>query len=239
MTNQVFDPARISKISKIMPQFSKVAAKDDHVLMGLEGDPAYPFSNTTRPTAIVQEVRHSHDGTTVDLKLSDGTIKSINEFTIAPSDVWEYSDKGFEKVMEREREMYRAETALSKDPERVEYRGVDDLREQVTMLRSELDAERQLTRNFHNTYIATLHELASDMCRMDAGGENAPFCHTFKTEFAKMQSRAEDNLYRGTNEKKAAVEDRAVVNEVSESDGDSLSDMEELAEREVGMSDYF
>ena len=242
MANQVFDPARISKISKIMPQFSKVAARGDEVLMGLEGDPAFPFSNQDRPTAIVEDVRHTDNGTTVDLRLPNGDIKSINEYTIAPPDVWEFSDKGFEKVMEREREMYRAETELTRSrpsaPDSVDYRGVDGLKEEIAMLRSELEAERQLTRNFHNTYIATLHELASDVCRLDGNGENAQFCRTFNAEFTKMQARAEGDVYRGTTEA-AGEEQEAEEAEFTESEGESLSDVEDLAEREIGMSDYF
>jgi len=239
MTSQVFDPARIEKISRIMPQFSKVAAKGDEVLLGLQGDPAFPFSNKNRPSAIIEEVRQSKNGTMVDLRLDDGSRKSINEFTIAPGDVWEFSDKGFEKVMDRERAQYRSEAALNeKKIEKVDYRGVEDLREQVAALRSELQAERQLTRNFHNTYIATLHELANDVCSLDSKGDGAQFCRTFNSEFTKMQSRAEDGLYRGvTDDGKEGGEEEDDEEEGEE--GESVESLSDAEEEQNGVSDYF
>ena len=49
--NLAFDQDRIEKVSKIMPQFTKVAAVGDKVLMGLEGDPSFPFAGKTRTSA--------------------------------------------------------------------------------------------------------------------------------------------------------------------------------------------
>ena len=87
---EVYEPDRISKISKIMPQFSSVAEAGDTVLMGLEGDPAFPYANTRRPMATVDRVdRDAVNGTPGTLRLPGGSTGTINEHTIAPPDAGE------------------------------------------------------------------------------------------------------------------------------------------------------
>lgn len=228
----VFAPERIEKISKIMPQFSKVAQVGDMVLMGLEGDPAFPFKEDSRPSATVTKVSQTEDGNnTVTLELSDGNIKEVSSYTIAPGDVWEFSDESFANVMERERKM-QEEKMRAEDAARAEesaYRGTNDLEKQINELRAELEAERQLTRNFHNTYIASLHELANDVCALDPSGKGCQFCRTFNAEYTKMQSRGEKSLYRGSD--KESAEEKYT----SDDDAESLSDHE----KNDLESDYF
>ena len=245
---QVFDPDRISKISQIMPQFAQVAAVGDTVLMGLEGDPAFPYKRDNRPSAVVSNIEKKHGNIEVTLTMSDGTKKTVGEYTISPSEVWEFTDSSFAKVMERERR--QQETQLAKQQEHAEsrmqtYRGnsASSLHEEVAMLRAELESERQLTRNFHNTYITSLHELASDVCKLDSTGKCAAFCRTFNAEYEKMQSRAEQSVYRGTrtssrndNDEEDDEEEEQDEELMTSSDVDSLSDVER---RPMGESDYY
>lgn len=225
MSAEVYDTSRITKISKIMPQFSKVAAPGDTVLMGLEGDPAYPYTNTARPSATITDVSYRGTNTyDIGLKLDDGSRKTVSSMTINPEEVFEYDDKSFENVLRREQEnMNRAEGKL--ESSRAENNMMNDdmiqsLRSEITTLRKELNAQVELTRNFHNTYIATLNEVASDMCQMDASGENAKFCRTFHNEYSKMQTRAENAEYRGAED---AVEEDDDVDSM-QSDVDEFTD---------------
>ena len=212
--------------------------------MGLEGDPAFPFKNAaSRPVARVAAInRDATEGTTVTLNLSNGETKKVNEFTIAPPDVWEFTDASFKNVMDRERvkqerEAARAESAMRRSA--TEYRGdtSNNLQKQVDSLRKALEEERQLTRNFHNTYIASLHELANDVCKLDSTGKNAQFCRTFNQEFEKMQARAESGVYRGRGGNTSARKQKQDEDFFSQSDDaeESLSE----AEFAIGDSDYF
>lgn len=183
-----------------MPQFSNVANVGDQVLMGLEGDPAFPFKGQ-RPTAVVTKVSNKGgDDVNLTLKLSTGEEKIVNPYTIDPKSVWEFSDDTFTKVMERERAVQAKAMAAEKArAEPAVYRGTpNDMHAQISQLRKELAEERQLTRNFHNTYIASLHELANDVQSLDTTGKACQFCRTFNSEYKKMQSRGEMSLYRGT-----------------------------------------
>jgi len=258
-SSQVFDASRIDKISKIMPNFTKVAQVGDTVLMGLEGDPVFPYSSAPRPSARVVNVSNDADPT-VTLSLNDGSQKVVTSYTIAPNDVFEFTDESFANVLERERkqqeEMMREQQALhynqqeQQELSRAEsstYRSTSSLETQIASLRAELDAERQLTRNFHNTYIASLHELANDVCKLDVSGNLAQFCRTFNDEYSRMQSRAEHGVYRGST-------NRARYEEEEEEEAEQEQQEEEYEEEEQfgfsedslsadegfdGQSDYF
>lgn len=235
----VFEASRIDKISKIMPNFSKVAQVGDQVLMGLEGDPAFPYSYGNRPYGTVVEVYDVHGEPTLTLECSDGSRKSVNSYTISPTDVWEFTDQSFSNVLERERVQQealsnnRAESHFSDE----KYRGGQNLEDQVAQLRAELETERQLTRNFHNTYIASLHELANDVCKLDTTGNHANFCRTFNDEYKKMQSRGEQSLYRGVRNREDDEEEYEDEEEdfAQHDSENSLSDLEDFN----GQSDYF
>ena len=203
-----FDAERVSKISQIMPQFSKVAQKGDKVLMGLEGDPKFPSDfKKNRPMATISNIEVlGDDEYNVKLSMEDGTTKTVNSLSLSARDVWEFSDESFRNVMNREKEkMTRAEANIkSSTPE---YRGsnndVMELKNEISQLKSELAAERATSRSFHNTMIASMHELANDICKMDTSG-NAEFCKVFRNEYTKMmKARGESSLdnidYRGLN----------------------------------------
>lgn len=199
MMSNVFDPERVSKISKIMPQFSDVAKVGDEVHMGLVGDPAFPYQDGARPVATVSSVEKHGENVQINLTMQDGTIKKVDKYTISPEGVWEFTDESFKHVLQREREAFemRAEARMQPRKE-ISYRGVDAAHAEIQKLRAELQTEKELVRNFHNTYIASLSELASDICKIDVD-QAANFCRTFKTEYEKMVSRPETS-YRGTKE---------------------------------------
>ena len=202
MSSQVYQQDRIDKISRIMPHFSKVAEVGDRVMMGLEGDPAYPFGSE-RPLATVTGVKNNGDDVIVNLRMDNGAEQSVSSMSINPKEVWEFTDDAFQKVMAREqRHAARAEAALAGpivEPETLpDNRSVSEMQSQIDELKAELRAERDMTRNFHNVYIKTMHELASDVMKLDRDGDTCQFCKVFDKEYTKMQNRAEDSLYRGT-----------------------------------------
>jgi len=240
---QVFDQDRVLKIGAIMPKFNEVAQPGDSVLMGLEGDPKFPYTASNRPSATIETITRNNTGTEIRLKLSNGTYKTVNEYSVGPADVWEYSDHAFQQVFERERNKVqpkqshtsRSESALAES-------GSKSLQAQISQLRSELESERQMTRNFHTTYVASLHELASDVCKLDTSGKHASFCRTFNNEYDKMQNRGEKSLYRGVGGGKMAYDNdqnkqQDYADSFTESEADSLSDAEDL--QALNESDYF
>lgn len=223
MASNVYDTDRIEKIARITPYFSSVAEVGDEVLMGLEGDPAFPQRfNTNRPVATVSNIEKGTDGHIITFTHRDGTEQTINSQTIAPTEVWEFTDRTFENVLNRER--MRAEATMYDPPEAPEYRGsTDGLIEEIRRLRSELEAEKQLTRNFHNVYIETLNELTRDVVSLESGG-STKFCKTFGNEYERM--RAESSMYRGAQS----------YEEEEEEEDDVLSQVSEAVDE---LTDYF
>lgn len=192
-----------------MPQFSKVAAEGDTVLMGLEGDPLFPFkSGRERPSAVITKVTHRDNDSIVTLRMKDGSTQNVNSMTLAADQIWEFDDKSFQTVLERQKAEVTARSE-SKVEEVPEYRGIDDsvvnsLKQEIDSLKQELAAERENSKNFHNTMIASMNEMASDICKLDTSGKHTDFCKTLTGEYTKlMESRAEGNLntvntdYRG------------------------------------------
>tara|TARA_B110001450_G_scaffold252416_1_gene274153 strand:- start:297 stop:1046 length:750 start_codon:yes stop_codon:yes gene_type:complete len=242
----VYQPERISKISRIMPQFAKVAEVGDTVMMGLEGDPANPWTDSaSRPMATIVDKASQVDGTSVKLRMDDGTERTVNEYSIAPGDVWEFTDVSFAKVMERERAAQaRAEEPIVPDSA---YRGdasiVDELRHEIQNLKAELDAEKRSVRSFQNTYIMTMKELANDVMKLDTKGDCANFCRTFSSEYEKMRTRAEESIYRGTNSQTKSHDNTALFadeeEEESEEEFSEESEEEYETAQQLAMSDFF
>lgn len=195
MPSPIYETDRLEKISQIMPQFSKVAAVGDSVLMGLEGDPAFPSKyNTSRPVAKITDVREANpEEVEVTLSFEDGTERKVNSSTISPYDVWEFDDDTFQKVMKREQtkaeDQARAEAQINE-----KFRGTSDadaLRKEVGELKALVEQEREHARSFNNTLIASMREMANDICKLDKKNNGAEFCRVFRNEYGKMLARAE------------------------------------------------
>ena len=148
---------------------------------------------------MITNVQNNGDDFLVQLRMKDGTEKTVSSMSINPRDVWEYTDTAFEKVMVREHENAgRAENSLAVTAITEDNGMLKNMQKQIESLKSELHEERETTRNFHNIYIKTMNEMASDMIKLDTDGQSCSFCHVFKNEFTKMQNRAEESLYRGS-----------------------------------------
>ena len=200
-----FEQDRVTKISQIMPQFCKVANTGDTVLMGLEGDPLYPSDfKSSRPSATITNVSHRKNDSLVSLKMPDGSIKEVSSMTLAADQVWEFDDASFRNVMERQQKKHA--------PTQPEYRGVDDfnsLKKEISQLRNELNdakyrgsndmikemktemnsmkeqlnAEKIASKNFQNTIIESMNQMAADVCNVNP---NAEFCQVLNKEYSKL-----------------------------------------------------
>lgn len=186
-----YNQDRVNKISQIMPQFSKVAKAGDTVLMGLEGDPLFPSKyGNSRPSATITRVEERENESFVHMQLSNGETKQVSSLSLSPEDVWEFDDHSFKNVLERQ-------AGTSKD--NVNYRGTSSsemvqLREEVNSLKELLDEERYSVKQFQNTVIASMNEMAADICKLDTSGKNTEFCRTLSSEYTKMVNRAENSL---------------------------------------------
>lgn len=213
----LYDHDRLEKISRITPYFSSVAKVGDVVYRGLEGDPEFPVDwQHNRPTATITDITRSSEGIVLTMS-SNGETFQVDEHSIAPKKVWEFTDDTFQNVLARE----RAEHSLMQD---TSYRGTtQDLYDEIRQLRNDLEAEKSYNRDFHNVYIQSLSEIAKDIMGVESGtGTN--FAKTFDQEYTRM--RAENAMYRGSEEE--------------EEEEDEVSDDASDNESAVGsLTDYF
>ena len=70
---------------------------------------------------------------------------------------------------------------------------LEHLQKEVRLLKDEI--ERHQTTNEH--ILKAMNEMATDICRLDKGGNNTEFCRVFQTEFQRMQSKKESPAFRG------------------------------------------
>ena len=188
--SQLYDPDRLSKIGEIMPRFNQHVQEGDEIYLGLEGDPAFPSEfKENRPKGVVTKVKHSDDSgesTTIRVKMENGQSVDIAPHSIDPQRVWEFTDESFQEVLKRSIAESEPEVAAPEP----EYRGGNDdigaLRAEISKMKAAYEQEFAETRNFNNTLIATLNEMASDVCAVS--GEKAGFCSVFKNEYSKMMT---------------------------------------------------
>lgn len=192
----LYDSERIGKISTIMPNFANVAEKGDVVRMGLEGDPLYNSSLAKFGTIEMIENGDMPDEKIVSIRDHEsGNVRAFSSTSIKPNEVWEFTDSTFKNVLQREQVKHRAEQAIN---DQQVYRGSDQinmLRDEISNLRSLIEMETVQRKDFSNTVIETMKEIASDVCKSNS---DAPFCRMFQSEYTKMVNRAEGGIYRGS-----------------------------------------
>ena len=127
--------------------------------------------------------------------------------SLAADQLWEFDILTFKNVMDRRKEMMPSPVAspVASPARSPQYRGSGDelssLRAEISELKELLEFERANTRNFHNTMIASLNEMAGDICKLDSKGGKTEFCRVLNNEYSKlMKSRAEGQVsYRGSD----------------------------------------
>lgn len=176
----VYDRHRLSSISEIMPRFSDVVREGDEVQLGLDGDPLFPEEwNTHRPYGVVTQVKNTDEGASLRVQLNSGETVTLPSYSLDPEKVWEFTDRSFENVLERQSDDV---TYRSASPEADLQREIDELK--INKMQQE---------QFNETLLSTLNEMARDYCKLAAAsGEEAGFCNVFTTEYAKMMGPKED-----------------------------------------------
>lgn len=204
MSSNIFDSDRVSKIGEIMPRFQQHVQPGDQIMLGLEGDPAFPYGED-RPVGTVTRTKSLEDGSTsVRVRMNTGQSVTLQPNTVDPKQVWEFTDDSFQKVLAR---------SVQPEPERPEqtYRGttneVDSLRQELDMIKAQMHAEAQEVRKFNNTLISTLNEISQDVCKTNS---DANFCKVFATEYRSMME----------NDAAPASESKYFDSDFSDSDGD-------------------
>lgn len=200
-----YDSERVNKIAQIMPNFAKVCQPGDKVLMGLEGDPLFPKRFlTNRPEATITSVTERENDHLIGLTYENGETQKVSSMSLASDEVWEYSDATFRNVMERQKAEQFKEPSYKGTSE------IEQLRSEMSEMKRRMEEQITNSKNFHNTMIASLNEMASDICRLDSTGANTEFCRVLHNEYSKMtDSRAEGDMeeYQSSGEEDFSADD--------------------------------
>lgn len=184
---QLYDAERLQKIGEIMPRFCQHVQEGDEIAFGLEGDPLFPTEyKEDRPVGIVTKVKSTGDAATLRVQMKNGNVIDIPPHSVDPQRVWEFTDDTFQQVLKRSIEKNMpSEEPDYRGAESAEVNELQSLREEFRNMRETFAREVQESKNFNNTLIATLHEMASDVCR---NNENSGFCSVFSDEYKKMMN---------------------------------------------------
>lgn len=188
----LYDRERVEKIGQIMPRFSEHVEVGDEILLGLEGDPMFPAKyNENRPKGTVMKVKQLDGGASIRVRMDNGNTVTLKPGELDPQKVWEFSDESFQRVLERslqpeptpEQEMEPPNYRSSFVSEMGSMSEVQQLRQELAMLKSQYENDQMEARQFNNTLIATMNEVAQDVCAVNS---NAGFCNVFANEYRSM-----------------------------------------------------
>jgi hypothetical protein len=177
-----------------MPRFNQHVREGDEILLGLEGDPMFPSGfKENRPKGVVTRVKSTDtngENTSIRVKMDGGQTVDIAPHSIDPQRVWEFTDESFSNVLKRSIAEQESNQSLDESAtDEPSYRGSNEvlqLRQELMEMKKNQELEVEQTRNFNNTLIATLNEMASDVCAVSS--DKAGFCSVFKNEYSKMMS---------------------------------------------------
>lgn len=212
----LYDPERVDKISQIMPRFSEHVQVGDEILLGLEGDPLYPEKyNDYRPKGVVTKVKQLDGGASIKVQMENGSKVTLAPGELDPQKVWEFSDDSFQKVLQRSipQEQSNFESNDYRGSENVDFKSsssdIQQLKQELAMLKSQYETDQIEARQFNNTLIATMNEVAQDVC---ASNPNAGFCNIFTGEYRSM--------FKGGDNSTTMKEDKMFDSDFSDSDSD-------------------
>jgi hypothetical protein len=192
----MYDADRLRKIGEILPGLCSYARKGDEIQLGLDGDPLFPVSyrGSNRPTGVIENIDNEGDATVVTARMNDGTTKKLSSRTVSAYDSWEFTDRGFATVKERE------EIAAARSETMDEYRGISDenVESKMARLESDLSSFGQTHDAFRKTVIATLKEIASDVDALAvSNGQKTKFCSFLTERYDDMMQARSEISFRG------------------------------------------
>ena len=162
-----------------MPKLSEHVRIGDRITLGLEGDPKFPYSNTTRPIGDVVNVLKQNDGLVdLNVKLSNGDTVRLAAGSIAADQIWEFTEDSFRNVLERS--ISAQNVSSSNNDIESSYRGSVNESQDIVELRKALEIQVQESNDFNQTVVKTLNEMAKDIISMNP---SAKFCSVFASEY--------------------------------------------------------
>lgn len=203
--SNLYDADRIQKIGEIMPGLCNFAEKGDEIALGLVGDPEFPQAyRGSRPIGIIENISNENDATIISARMEDGQLMKLPSTTIGAYNTWEFTEKGFEKVLKREEEKSaRSESSISG----TEYRGAStgdfsNIEKRLSSIEQALRKFEMTQSSFRSTVVSTFKEVANDVNRIsESQGLDTKFCGTLVGRYDDlMRSRAESK-FRASSDK--------------------------------------
>jgi len=178
MPSEIFSEDRINNIGEIMPKLSDHVQVGDRIFRGLEGDPMFPYNESTRPEGEVINVTKKSNGLVdLDVKFEDG-VHTLSAGNIAGDQVWEFTEDAFRNVLERNIKSTTKSSDVSDSA--AGYRGSTNENPEIVKLRTTLDNQINEMREFNQTIVKTLNEMAKDIVSLNP---NAKFSSVFANEY--------------------------------------------------------
>lgn len=197
-----YDPERIQKIAKITPNFLDFARSGDDIQLGMDGDPAFPpsYRGTNRPVGKIIRVT-GEPGSRVCVATFRGVEKELREGETAAWNIWEFTQSGFDRVMERVQKEQAEKKAADKQKEAASsYRGVLSSgkdRRMASLSNEVVDMKKQLN-HIHNIVLSVSDGLARDIKGMSDKSHEPVFAGALLKE---MESYRGSSMYRGMTSK--------------------------------------
>lgn len=177
MATGIFSEDRVNNISEIMPKLSEHVKVGDSILLGLEGDPNFPYDMSDRPEGRVVNVKNNNGLVDLSVELSNGKTVQLNAGSIAPDQVWEFTEDSFRDVLERNIKVSNNVEPVSEPSDNLSaYRGSNELSELREMLQNQIRENNE----FNQTLVKTLNEIAKDVVSLNP---EAKFCSVFASEY--------------------------------------------------------
>lgn len=236
---ELMQPERIETIGSIMPELNQFVQKSDVLVMGLDNDSLFPYSECERPMCEVLDVRADGIGTEIDLKnLSSGEVFTIPKNSVQPEHLWQFEPKSFDNVVARQMEGandgFSASGAAAAEEAPM---NVEEMSGKVAFLESvigQMAADMSERQTFDMNVTRALDRLSKDMLRLQ-DAKPLKFAPAFHNEYREALSDASSDgsaseLSFSESESDALSESDLSESDLSESEMSSASESSEGSE---------
>jgi hypothetical protein len=187
----MYDSDRVNRLAEISTKFTTAARVGDEIQFGIDGDKHMPakYRGTERPKGVITRIKN--EGTPnatlrVQLEKSGRSI-DVHPFSIDGGRVWEYTDKGWNKVMARNGlgdATYKG-TAASNE--------LTSLRQEMSAMSQKFESEMAAAKEFQSALVESIAAMTGEIVQTNP---EAKYSSTFQREY-KGQSRMarEESLF--------------------------------------------
>jgi len=204
--SNLYDTDRIQKIGEIMPGLCNFAEKGDEIALGLVGDPEFPYAyRGSRPTGIIEQIKKENDATIVSARMEDGQLMNLPSTSIGAYNTWEFTEKGFNQVLQREEEKAaRSESSISSTVPGYRGANMEDLssiEERLKNIEQTLRKFEMTQSTFRSTVVSTFNEVANDVDRLSKSqGLDTKFCGTLVGRYQDLMKARSESSFRGSKQ---------------------------------------